>query len=70
LSLAIGSLASLLLVALLGGLLLLFIKRVEERELALRFGKDYLAYQASTPFLVPRRPRRRTRSAASPNSSR
>lgn len=44
LSLAIGSLASLLLVALLGGLLLLFIKRVEERELALRFGKDYLAY--------------------------
>jgi protein-S-isoprenylcysteine O-methyltransferase Ste14 len=70
LSLAIGSLASLLLVALLGGLLLLFIKRVEERELALRFGNDYLAYRASTPFLMPRRPNHRPHTEASRSSTR
>jgi len=70
LSLAIGSLASLLLVALLGGLLLLFIKRVEERELALRFGNDYLAYRASTPFLMPRRPNHRPHTEASRSPTR
>lgn len=59
LSLVMGSLASLLLVAALGGLLLLFIKRVEERELAMRFGSDYLAYRGATPFLLPRIPMRR-----------
>jgi len=34
----------------------------EERELEIRFGKDYLAYKAKTPFLLPRF----SRSAASP----
>lgn len=31
-----------------------YIKAVEERELAARFGDDYRAYRASTPFLLPR----------------
>jgi protein-S-isoprenylcysteine O-methyltransferase Ste14 len=41
------------------GLAVAYHKLVEERELALRFGEEYLAYQARTPFLVPalRRPR-------------
>ena len=59
LSLAVGSLASLLVVIVLAGLLLLFIKRVEEQELMRRFGKEYLAYRDATPFLIPRRPEHR-----------
>jgi protein-S-isoprenylcysteine O-methyltransferase Ste14 len=57
-SLAVGSLVSLLVVAALAALLLLYIKRVEEGELAMRFGQEYLSYKAVTPFAVPRRPRR------------
>jgi protein-S-isoprenylcysteine O-methyltransferase Ste14 len=59
LSLAVGSLASLLVVIVLAGLLLLFIKRVEEQELMRRFGKEYLAYRDATAFLIPRRPKHR-----------
>jgi len=29
-------------------------KGIEEKELALRFGRDYLEYKQNTPFLVPR----------------
>jgi protein-S-isoprenylcysteine O-methyltransferase Ste14 len=57
LGLAVGSPASVLVVCVAGGLLLLFIRRVEERELTLRFGDEYLAYRAATPFLLPRRPK-------------
>jgi protein-S-isoprenylcysteine O-methyltransferase Ste14 len=35
-------------------LLLIYIKQVEEKELALRFGQDYLEYKRRTPFLLPR----------------
>lgn len=45
---------ALLVVLLLAGLLLVYIKRVEEKELELRFGQAYLAYKHSTPFLIPR----------------
>jgi len=31
-----------------------YLKVYEERELEIRFGKDYLAYKARTPFLWPR----------------
>ena len=33
---------------------LIYIKRVEEKELEERFGSEYLAYKKNTPFLVPR----------------
>jgi protein-S-isoprenylcysteine O-methyltransferase Ste14 len=33
---------------------LLFLKYFEEKELELRFGKSYLEYKKSVPFLVPR----------------
>ena len=33
---------------------LLFLKYFEEKELELRFGKSYLEYRRSTPFLFPR----------------
>jgi protein-S-isoprenylcysteine O-methyltransferase Ste14 len=48
------SLGAVLLVLLVGGLLLAYIKRFEEREMELRFGQDYLAYKGQTPFLIPR----------------
>lgn len=35
-------------------LLLIYIKRVEEVEMELRFGQEYLAYKQTTPFLIPR----------------
>lgn len=39
-------------------LLLLYLKRVEEKELAERFGEEYVAYRREVPFLIPKRPRR------------
>ena len=49
-----GSIGSVLLVLLGGGLLLTYIKQIEEKELELRFGQDYLEYKKQTPFLIPR----------------
>jgi protein-S-isoprenylcysteine O-methyltransferase Ste14 len=39
-------------------LLLLYLKRMEERELAQRFGEAYLLYKREVPFIIPRRPKR------------
>jgi len=36
-----------------------YLKRVEELELAERFGEAYLVYKRETPFIVPRLPKRR-----------
>ena len=33
--------------------LLVYIKRFEEREMALRFGQKYQEYKHKTPFLIP-----------------
>lgn len=33
--------------------LIFYIKVVEEKELELRFGKDYVEYKNSTPFIIP-----------------
>ena len=55
----VGSLAALLAVAFFAGFLITYIKRVEEHELSIRFGQEYLDYKASTPFLFPRFGRRK-----------
>jgi protein-S-isoprenylcysteine O-methyltransferase Ste14 len=47
------SIGSVILVLLFAGLLLFYIKRVEEKEMEIRFGQDYLAYKQQTPFLIP-----------------
>jgi protein-S-isoprenylcysteine O-methyltransferase Ste14 len=39
--------------------ILIYIKLVEERELEVRFGSEYLEYRRHTPFLIPRLPKRR-----------
>ncbi|HUW18715.1 MAG TPA: isoprenylcysteine carboxylmethyltransferase family protein [Sedimentisphaerales bacterium] len=31
-----------------------YVRGIEEKELALRFGRDYLEYEQNTPFLIPR----------------
>jgi len=41
------------LTALIFGCLLGYIKLVEEKELAARFGEEYLRYKKKTPFLLP-----------------
>ncbi len=50
----VGSFSSIILVSLIAGLLLTYIKLVEEKELELRFGQEYAEYKARTPFFFPR----------------
>jgi protein-S-isoprenylcysteine O-methyltransferase Ste14 len=49
-----GSMGAVVLILLGSGLLLTYIKRVEEKEMELRFGQEYLEYKKQTPFLIPR----------------
>jgi hypothetical protein len=39
--------------------LLVYLKRLDEGELAERFGEAYLAHKRASPFTIPRLPRRR-----------
>ena len=56
---AVGTKAGTVLVLSLAGSLLVYLKRLEEGELAERFGEAYLAYKRETPFIVPRLSSRR-----------
>lgn len=56
LGLWLGSLSAIALVLLFAALLLLYVKVLEEKQLELRFGSEYVAYKRSTPFLLPRIP--------------
>jgi protein-S-isoprenylcysteine O-methyltransferase Ste14 len=49
-----GSMGAVVLVLLGAGCLLTYIKRIEEKEMEIRFGQEYLEYKQRTPFLVPR----------------
>jgi protein-S-isoprenylcysteine O-methyltransferase Ste14 len=57
-SISAATIVGVALVLCLAALLLLYLKRVEEKELAERFGEEYLAYRREVPFIIPRRPRR------------
>lgn len=48
-----GSVCAAIAVLLFTALILLYIKKIEERELAVRFGQPYLDYKARTPFIIP-----------------
>ena len=50
----VNSLTGLILVLIVSTIYALYIKLVEEKELELRFGKDYIEYKKRTPFLIPR----------------
>ena len=58
LSLAAATSVGILIVAALAGLLLVYLKRMEEKELAERFGEEYLEYRREVPFIIPRIPRK------------
>ena len=49
-----GSISALLVVLLFFSMLLVYIKKIEEKELEIRFGEEYITYKAKTPFLIPR----------------
>jgi protein-S-isoprenylcysteine O-methyltransferase Ste14 len=52
------SLGAVLLVLLGAVVLFTYIKLIEEKEMILRFGQEYLEYRQRTPFLIPRIPGR------------
>jgi len=54
----VGTVAGIVIVLCFGGLLVLYLKRMEERELAERFGDAYLLYKREVPFIIPRPPKR------------
>jgi len=54
LSIAAATFVAILIVVALAGLLLVYLKRMEENELAERFGEEYLAYRREVPFIIPR----------------
>ena len=58
LSIAAATIIGILIVVALATLLLVYLKRMEENELAERFGEEYLAYRRDVPFIIPRLPRR------------
>lgn len=51
----VGSFSALLAVAILAALLITYLKLIEEQELALRFGQEYLDYKKVTPFMFPKK---------------
>jgi protein-S-isoprenylcysteine O-methyltransferase Ste14 len=53
-----GSITGICLAIILAGLLILYLKRMEEKELAERFGEAYLRYKEEVPFMIPRLPKR------------
>lgn len=50
----LGSFSAIVLVLVFATLLLVYVKVFEEKELAARFGAEYLKYKRTTPFLLPR----------------
>ena len=56
-----GTIAGTVLVLGLSGSLLVYLKRLEEGELAERFGEAYLAYKREVPFIILRPPKRAAR---------
>ena len=53
-SILIGSISSVVAVAIFSVIILLYNKFIEEKELEKRYGNDYTAYKQTTPFLFPR----------------
>jgi protein-S-isoprenylcysteine O-methyltransferase Ste14 len=58
LSIAAATVIGVALVLVLGSLLITYLKKVEEKELAERFGEPFLEYKRNVPFIVPRIPRK------------
>jgi protein-S-isoprenylcysteine O-methyltransferase Ste14 len=49
----IGSFSAVVVIAIFAALLICYLKMIEEKELEMRFGKDYVEYKRKTPFIIP-----------------
>ena len=49
----IGSISALAVVLLFAAILVGYLKLIEEKELQLRFGSEYVEYKKKTPFIIP-----------------
>ena len=49
----IGSFTALLAVAIFATILISYLKIIEEKELQMRFGNEYIEYKKKTPFIIP-----------------
>jgi len=49
-----GTISGIICIFIFAALLIVYVKLVEERELEMRFGQEYLDYKARTPFIIPR----------------
>jgi len=56
-SLLAGSPMAVAVTIFLFSLLVVYIKAIEEKELELRFGQEYVDYRLRTSFIIPRRPK-------------
>lgn len=57
-AIVVGTAAGIGIVLCFGAILVIYLKRFEERELTERFGHAYLQYLKEVPFIIPRMPRR------------
>jgi protein-S-isoprenylcysteine O-methyltransferase Ste14 len=51
----IGSFTALIVVAIFAAMLICYLKIIEEKELQMRFGSEYIEYKKKTPFIIPRK---------------
>ena len=49
----IGSFSALFVVVVLAAILIGYLKLIEEKELQMRFGSEYMEYKKKTPFIIP-----------------
>jgi len=49
----VGSFTALLAVGIFAALLIGYLKMIEEKELQMRFGSEYIEYKEKTPFIIP-----------------
>lgn len=54
----IGSFSALGSVAIFAAILVCYLKIIEEKELQMRFGSEYIEYKKKTPFIIPGKPGR------------
>ena len=52
-SILFNSISSLVMVLIFSVTILLYTKFIEEKELEIRFGDEYLVYKKETPFFIP-----------------